>query len=284
VTLPQAGSTPKPKASATTAAPSTAFSISVLNGSGKNGVAASASAALVAAGYKATATGNAATFSYVNTLIAAPTSLTAQANTLATLLAPATVELASTASTTVTITIGSVFSGQLATSGSQAQTTATGTNPQMESNTTYDLAAWRQAAAQAQMPVMVPTVWAAGFTLDGPAFNQTSVPFRAYTVDAGNGKMVPAFVAVVRAPTSVDPDAGTFDIQEIHWTNPPYILSPTLTKTVGGRRYLFYYNESHLTAVAFVSGGNAYWVTNTLNNDLPNNFLIALAMSLQPLK
>jgi LCP family protein required for cell wall assembly len=290
VSLPQAKTTPKPKATASpTLPPSTAFAINVLNGSGKTGVAASTSSALVAAGYRAAAAGNAASFTFTNTVIAAPASLAGQARSLAKLLAPATVQLTAGSSATVTVTVGSLFGGQLATNSSSSPTptpttTATGSTIQMLSNTTYGLSAWQQAAAQAHLPVMVPTVWANGFTLDGPAFNQTSVPFRAYSVNAGNGNMVPAFVAVLRAPTSVDPDAGTFDIQAIHWTNPPYLLNPTLTKKVGSRRYLFYYDESHLTAVAFVTGGNAYWVTNTLNNDLPNNFLIDLALSLQPLK
>ncbi|MGO8684902.1 MAG: LCP family protein [Thermoleophilia bacterium] len=281
VTLPQAKTTPKPKATASTLPASTAFAISVLNGSGKAGAAASTSSALVAAGYRATAAGNAASFTFTDTLIAAPASLAGQARSLAKLLAPATVQLTAGSSATVTVTVGSLFNGQLATSGSPTPTpttTATGSTVQMLANTTYDLSAWRQAASQARLPVMVPTVWASGFTFDN------TLPFRAYSANAGGGKMVPAFVAVLRAPASVDPQAGTFDIQEIHWSNPPYLLDPTLTKTVGSRRYLFYYDESHLTAIAFVSGDNAYWVTNTLNNDLPNNFLIDLAMSLQPLK
>jgi polyisoprenyl-teichoic acid--peptidoglycan teichoic acid transferase len=143
---------------------------------------------------------------------------------------------------------------------------------------TYAAASWRAAARGAGLPVYAPTVWPAGFTYD------SSMPFRAYRVNAGQGRTVSALVAVGRAPASLDPKQGAFDIQEIKWTKAPILLNPTSVRVLGGRRYLLYYQDAKLATVAFIEGATAYWVTNTIDNALPGSVLLAIATSLQPLR
>jgi polyisoprenyl-teichoic acid--peptidoglycan teichoic acid transferase len=147
----------------------------------------------------------------------------------------------------------------------------------LRNHITFKVAAWRRAAQRTTLNVLMPTVWATGFTYD------SAMPFRTYRVDTGGGK-VPALVAVCRAPGSVDAKRGAFDIQEIRWAEAPILLNPTRVQTIGDRSYLLYYTNRHLTQVAFVDGDTAYWVTNTIDNALPDWFLLALAASLKPVQ
>ena len=53
---------------------------------------------------------------------------------------------------------------------------------------------------------------------------------------------------------------------------------------VDGRTYQFYFNGSHINMVAFIEHGTAYWVQNTLRDDMSNADMIAIARSLKPVK
>lgn len=85
-----------------------------------------------------------------------------------------------------------------------------------------------------------------------------------------------------KAPASVDPNQGAFDIQEIHWTRAPILRDPARAVVVGGRQYTLYFSGDKLTQVAWKVGPNAYWITNTIDNALPNSFLLSLATSFEP--
>jgi hypothetical protein len=121
----------------------------------------------------------------------------------------------------------------------------------------------------------MPTVWADGFTYD---------TFRTYRVEIGHHRTVPAAVAVIKAPIGVDPKQGSFDVQEIHWTKAPILAKPTHTLVVKGRLYKLYFSGDNLTMVSWTIGHNAYWVTNTIDKAIPNEFIIALATSFKPVK
>ena len=62
----------------------------------------------------------------------------------------------------------------------------------------------------------------------------------------------------------------------------PILSSPDLTRKLDGREYKFYFNGSHIHMIAIVQGGVAYWVQNTLRDDLSNPDMIAIARSLRP--
>ncbi|MGO8682968.1 MAG: LCP family protein [Thermoleophilia bacterium] len=264
----------------TVTATAPAFSVRVLNGSGKAGESTSVASQLVALGYQAASGGNADSFTYTSSVVSAPASLAAPAQNLAHLFAPATVQVAAQSSSLgdgITVTIGSSFGGQIAATAQPVQSAAPAAL-QLQHNTVFDRAAWQQVAAQARMPVLAPTVWADGFTYS------SDMPFRSYRVDIGKGRTVPAVVAVITAPASVDPHQGAFDIQEIQWTKAPILAKPMHALVVKGRRYSLFFSGDKLTMVAWTIGSSAYWVTNTIDNALPNNFILALATSFKPVK
>ncbi len=206
-------------------------------------------------------------------MVYTPKDLVSQAQRLANLLAPAEVRIVSRSPSTVggiAVIVGSAFSGQIVSVPKEASQSL-----RLQKNTTFDRGSWRQIARSTRMQVLMPTVWAAGFTYD---------MFRAYRVKIAHGKTVAAVVAVINAPASVDPNQGAFDIQEIHWTKAPILAKPTHTLVVKGRRYKLYFSGDKLTMVAWTIGGNAYWVTNTIDKAIPNSFIIALATSFKPVK
>jgi hypothetical protein len=64
----------------------------------------------------------------------------------------------------------------------------------------------------------------------------------------------------------------------------PLLQTPNTTRTIGGRKYLFFFNGSHIQTIAFVENGAAYWVENTLLDDLTNSEMTAIARSLKPVR
>jgi hypothetical protein len=97
--------------------------------------------------------------------------------------------------------------------------------------------------------------------------------FRAYTVPTGSG----AAGAAVAVGTT--PQGGFWDVQAIAWTKAPILASPDATTTIAGRSYSLYYDGAQLHMVAWRVGSVAYWVSNTLDDELSNRALLALATS-----
>ena len=75
------------------------------------------------------------------------------------------------------------------------------------------------------------------------------------------------------------PQGGYWDVQALAWTNPPILASPDATRTIGGRSYSLYYDDAQLHMVAWHVGHVAYWVSNTLDDELPNSLMLGLATS-----
>ena len=60
--------------------------------------------------------------------------------------------------------------------------------------------------------------------------------------------------------------------------------TPTATQTIGGRKFMLFYQGDHLHMVAWKEHGTLYWVLNTLDNQLSNDLLLGLAASCEPVK
>ncbi len=240
--------------------------VTVLNGSGQAGIAGSVATQLKRAGYGAIVGGNAASFTFTTTVVSCdPASLTV-ARRLASLLAPARVQQLATSAPTghVTVTVGSSFTGQL-----QARKTSSSTSSPAMPKMAYDLSEWQALQRQSGLTLFMPTVWSANLGYD---------QFRAYRVKVGS-RHVRAAVVV-----GTTPQGGYWDIQALDWSDPPILASPTATKTVGGRSYMLYYDNSNLHMVAWRQGGAVYWVSNTLDDELSNSSMLTLASSCSPLK
>jgi polyisoprenyl-teichoic acid--peptidoglycan teichoic acid transferase len=101
---------------------------------------------------------------------------------------------------------------------------------------------------------------------------------RQYVIPDSTGAKVPAYRMTVAVNEELDEYYG---IQGVHWKNPPLLSSPSGTEVIHGRKLFLYKDDgSHLTTVAFHAGDNSYWVSNTLDSQLPNSEMIGIAASM----
>ena len=126
----------------------------------------------------------------------------------------------------------------------------------------YHVAQWRALQRRVRLSLFMPASLP-----DGLGYDQ----FRAYTVPTSAGR-VKAAVAV-----GTTPQGGYWDVQAIAWTAAPILASPDVTRTIGGRGYSFYYDGAELQMVAWRVGPVEYWISNTLDDELSNHEMLALA-------
>jgi LCP family protein required for cell wall assembly len=74
-----------------------------------------------------------------------------------------------------------------------------------------------------------------------------------------------------------------YGIEGINWHDPPLFANPSATLTVHGRSYMFVDDPPHFHDIGWRVGNTLYWVSNTLNESLSNQQLLAIAESAQPL-
>ncbi|HEU0192846.1 MAG TPA: LCP family protein [Gaiellales bacterium] len=77
---------------------------------------------------------------------------------------------------------------------------------------------------------------------------------------------------------------GFWGIEETHFTDAPILQSPNATRILNGRRWQYYYDGGHIHMIATIDNVHhvAYWVQNTLLDELSNADMIAIASSLRP--
>jgi len=77
---------------------------------------------------------------------------------------------------------------------------------------------------------------------------------------------------------------GYWGIEETHFTDAPILQSPNATRILNGRRWQYYYDGAHIHMIATIDNVHhvAYWVQNTLLDELSNADMIAIASSLRP--
>ena len=257
--------------------------IEVLNGNGVDGSASEGAAELANRGYKTESGGNAAAngraeaegtppnFDYFTTLVLYdPQQAGAQeaARAVADLFGDAELQAAKPAQgldTMLRVIVGQTFTGNLA--PAPAAATPERQAPAVERSYEDVLPALRKANRQVDFPVLVPTVRASETTLDG------EVPVRTYSVNRRGAVRI-----VFRKGYG-----SYWGIEETAWTDAPILSGANLSRRIGDRTYQLYYDGSKLHMVAFEENGAAYWVTNTLLDELSNETMIAIAKGLQPL-
>jgi hypothetical protein len=75
-------------------------------------------------------------------------------------------------------------------------------------------------------------------------------------------------------------EAGEYyGIEGMNWTDPPLFSNPSATMTIGGRTYMFVDDPPHFHDIGWRAGNTLYWVSNTLNETLTNQQMLALAES-----
>ena len=143
-----------------------------------------------------------------------------------------------------------------------ATSSAAPAKPRRITDSPYHVAEWRALQRSARLSLFMPASLPAGLGYD---------QFRAYTVRTSAGR-VKAAVAV-----GTTPQGGYWDVQAIAWTAAPILASPDVTRTIGGRSYSLFYDGAQLHMVAWRVGRVEYWVSNTLDDELTNHQMLALA-------
>ena len=149
-----------------------------------------------------------------------------------------------------------------------------------------------QALSRAGMPVYFPRLVAPSLSSpdpycsavlancndgDEPATVYTHAYPRQYAILAPGGKRYRAYRMTLCLDYELDEFYG---VQGTTWNNPPLLSSPAGTRTVNGRKLFLYKDGSKLTTVAWHHDGDAYWISNTLTEDLSNNQMLSIAASL----
>jgi hypothetical protein len=105
-----------------------------------------------------------------------------------------------------------------------------------------------------------------------------TVPIRAYHIPNA-GRHWSSMYAYFQMPNIAGADWG---IEETRFTAAPILANPSAVRTIGRRTFRFYFDGSKIHMIAFLQNGTAYWVQNTLLDDLSNADMIAIARSLRP--
>lgn len=71
-----------------------------------------------------------------------------------------------------------------------------------------------------------------------------------------------------------------YGVSGTNWIDAPLFANASEEREIKGRTYKLYYDTGHLRMVAFQKGRAMYWVTNTLDNLLSNDEMLAIALNL----
>ncbi len=259
------------------AVPPASVTVSVLNGTTKEGEAGTTATALGGFGYP-TSSANADTQSYTQTWVYYRSGFQKAAGDVRKILGtgqtgplPATF---SGASAEVVTVLGTDYGGKLAIHPPKKAQSSALPDTITPDNQVY-LQQFRDAAHRAHLPGMYPTV-----TQSASEFAPftTNMPIRTYVIrNAGHGYN--SMYAMFRMPAV---NGAYWGIEETGFVDAPILANPATTRKLDGRVYRFYYNGPHLHMVAFTWKRRVYWVINTLLDDLTNPEMVAIARSLRP--
>jgi LCP family protein required for cell wall assembly len=119
-----------------------------------------------------------------------------------------------------------------------------------------------------------------------PASAYTNSYPRRYDITGTDGRHYPSYVMtlVYRSGGVTDTATGEyFTVQGTTWpgagheAGPPILRAPTLVRVVNGKRLMEYSQGGKLVVVAWKTNRAVYWIANTLQNDIPNPQMVAMA-------
>jgi LCP family protein required for cell wall assembly len=121
------------------------------------------------------------------------------------------------------------------------------------------------------------------FAVEVPRYQETNAEaepdvVRRYDIAGPDRRLYPAYVVVVGQG-----ELGQYyDIQGSTWTDSPLLDDPNQEIHVGSRTYSLFYDGEHLKTIAWREGGAAYWIENTLTNNLTPQQMLTIAESAHP--
>jgi hypothetical protein len=249
-------------------------SISVLNGTLKTGEAATTAEALSKFGYT-TSSGNAPTQSYAQTWIYYGAGHGKAAADVAHIMggnAPtAPMPSAIASAEDVVVVVGSDFGGKLAVTAPK-KATSRALPPDITPDSQAYLSEFQARRHKVTFPLLYPTV------TQNDSEVPSSYPVRAYHIPNA-GHHWSSLYAYFNMPST---PGASWGIEETRFTDAPILANPSATRKIGPRTYRFYFNGGHIHMIAFIQSDTAYWVQNTLLDDLSNADMVAIAKSLRP--
>jgi hypothetical protein len=75
-----------------------------------------------------------------------------------------------------------------------------------------------------------------------------------------------------------------YDLEGTTWQSPPILNNPNQTIVLGGRKMQLYFEGRRLRLVAWHDGPAVYWLVNTLQNNLTNRQMLAIAVASRPVR
>jgi LCP family protein required for cell wall assembly len=189
-----------------------------------------------------------------------------------TLVAPLPPDLASFAQQSgnplALVVVGSSFGGDVIDPTAHLVKTPTHTSPSVGSDFGATRAALRQIRKVA-FPVLAPTVIAKNSRLS------SLEGVRVFKPVPHKGEIAITYVT----------GAGNiyWQIIQSNWTDAPILRHPTGKYKVRGRNFTLYTSGGHIHMVVWRRGPAAYWIVNTLRDELSNETMLAIAKGLQPI-
>jgi len=259
--------------------------LTIVNGNGVQGAAATAGTALTEWGYPATVSLQPASTTFAESTVFYRPKLRKAAEDLAEIVGSAriqrmTTEMAPLSENGLVLVVGQTFKEKLSIPAPKKVV-----NGGLPEDVTRDPDAFRStfrsALGPANFKVYYPTVYhnlSPLCPVNCPNASSSNPSIWLYNIpDAGKGNNS------LYAYFSYNGIAGAYwGIQQTRFTRAPILANPDQERRLDGRTYKFYFNGSHIHMVAFMQNGVAYWVQNTLRDDMPNDTIIAIARSLKP--
>ena len=129
-----------------------------------------------------------------------------------------------------------------------------------------------QAGNEIKFPILYPTRLA-------PASTVSDTDTRWFRIDGPGDEIYRGYKFVVSRPGTSYPTAY-YGVSGTDWVDAPLFANPSEEREVDGRTYKLYYDSGHLRMVAFQRAKAMYWVTNTLENLIPNDQMLGIAQNL----
>ena len=105
---------------------------------------------------------------------------------------------------------------------------------------------------------------------------------RGLVIDGGGGHAYYGYKIVAEIPYG---QCGYsygdyFGFSGTNWRDAPILDNPTLTKTVNGHDFMFYYDNGRLRQIGWRTDNDAYWVENDLLETLTQDQMLGMAESM----
>ena len=114
---------------------------------------------------------------------------------------------------------------------------------------------------------------------------------RHYKIDGFDGKKYPSYAMTLVASSGGVSDTATGEYATVQGTTwpgaghaggPPILRTPSAIKVVNGKQLYLYSQGGALSVVAWKTNRGVYWISNTLQDNIPYPQMVAMAASFTP--